>query len=129
MCCRLLTTGKVFVVWLVAGWWVVCRVSVLSYSSLISSLISSSHPIFPTIQLISPTPLILILQTPQEMNAQNHNQQPNRNQNQQRKPKPTQHHRTSTNSTLHASITQILRNLGSGNRGSVLPEYGDQDED
>lgn len=63
------------------------------------------------------------------MNTQNHNQQPNRYHQQQRKPKPSEHHGGRADSTPHAAIAEILRNLRGGDGRRVLPQDADEDED
>lgn len=74
------------------------------------------------------SPSSFIRQLIQQMDTQNHDQQPNRHNNQQRKPKPPQHHRTSSNSTLDRSISKILGNLRSCHRSRMLPQDAHQHE-
>lgn len=76
-----------------------------------------------------PTILIRIRQLIQQLNTQNHNQQPNRNHNEQPERKPAQYHRRSPHPTPDTPVPKVLGDLGRGDRGRVLPQYGDEDED
>lgn len=63
------------------------------------------------------------------MYTQNHNEQPNRHDDQQREPKPTKHHSTGPDAGMHATIAEVLGDLRRGDRGGVLPQHADEDED
>lgn len=73
--------------------------------------------------------LFVVRQPVEEVYTQDHDKQANSHDDQQREPEPTEHHGARPDARMHAAIAEVFGDLGRGDRGGMLPEHADEDED
>lgn len=71
----------------------------------------------------------IIRQPVQQTDTQYHDEQPDRHDDEQSEAEPAQDHGRRTDPRLDTSVAEVLRYRARGDRGGVLPQYGDEDED
>lgn len=71
----------------------------------------------------------IVRQPVQQTDTQYHDEQANRHDDEQGEPEPAQYHGRRPDPGLDAPVAEILRYGARGDRGRVLPQHGDEDED
>lgn len=71
----------------------------------------------------------IVRQPVQQTDIQYHDEQADGHDDEQGEPEPAQYHGRRPDPGLDAPVAEILRYCTRGDRGGVLPQHGDEDED